>query len=98
MGLADAAAGIAATFGEIAAAAGRCRFRDCTHTVEPGCAVLAAAAAGAIAPDRIDRARRLAHEDRRETATLAAARAGDRRRGRHVARLLRLKRDLDGGD
>ncbi|MCL4188699.1 MAG: ribosome small subunit-dependent GTPase A [Rhodobacteraceae bacterium] len=98
VGLADAAAGIAATFGEIAAAAGRCRFRDCTHTVEPGCAVLAAAAAGAIAPDRIDRARRLAHEDRRETATLAAARAGDRRRGRHVARLLRLKRDLDGGD
>ncbi len=30
-----------------------CRFTDCTHTVEPGCAVAAAAAAGAIAPSRL---------------------------------------------
>ena len=31
---------------------GRCRFRDCAHLKEPGCAVLAAVAAGRIAPER----------------------------------------------
>jgi ribosome biogenesis GTPase len=35
-------------FPEIAAAAERCRFRDCTHTSEPGCAVLALLSEGAI--------------------------------------------------
>lgn len=31
---------------------GQCRFRDCAHLKEPGCAVLAAVAAGRIAPER----------------------------------------------
>ena len=31
---------------------GQCRFRDCAHLKEPGCAVLAAVAAGKIAPER----------------------------------------------
>ncbi len=36
------------SFDEIADLAGRCRFRDCTHTGEPGCAVQAAVAAGEL--------------------------------------------------
>ena len=40
----------------------RCRFADCTHEVEPGCAVLAAIAAGELAPDRL-RARRKLHRE-----------------------------------
>ena len=31
---------------------GKCRFRDCAHLKEPGCAVLAAVEAGEIAPER----------------------------------------------
>ena len=31
---------------------GQCRFRDCAHLKEPGCAVLAAVEAGKIAPER----------------------------------------------
>lgn len=43
-----AAAGIDAAFGDVAAVAARCKFRDCSHTVEPGCAVRAALADGSL--------------------------------------------------
>jgi ribosome biogenesis GTPase len=48
----DAAAGIDAAFTDVSSLTGRCRFRDCTHTVEPGCAVQAALADGSLAPER----------------------------------------------
>jgi ribosome biogenesis GTPase len=41
------------TFAEIAEVAGGCRFRDCRHDGEPGCAVAAALDRGEIAPDRL---------------------------------------------
>lgn len=50
---------VAGGFREIAAEAGRCRFRDCLHRREPGCAVAAAAQAGAIAPRRLASYRQL---------------------------------------
>ena len=43
-----------AAFPEIEAAAERCRFRDCTHGSEPGCAVREDLAAGLIDPERFD--------------------------------------------
>src|SRR5918993_1267451 len=44
----DTGEGLAGTFGDIEALAGECRFRDCRHRGEPGCAVAAAVAAGAL--------------------------------------------------
>ncbi len=41
-------------FPELAPFNGKCRFQDCTHRVEPGCAVTAAAAGGAVDPRRLD--------------------------------------------
>jgi len=41
-------------FPELRALAGQCRFRDCRHAAEPGCAVRAAAADGGIAARRLD--------------------------------------------
>ncbi len=38
---------------------GRCRFSNCSHSVEPDCALLAAAAAGIISPRRLDSYRQL---------------------------------------
>jgi ribosome biogenesis GTPase len=55
LGLADFGASLGRAYPEIAAAAERCRFRDCRHRNEPGCAVLAAVAAGDVAPDRFER-------------------------------------------
>jgi ribosome biogenesis GTPase len=49
----DIEEGLDLAFPEIAAAAEHCRFDDCTHRDEPGCAVRAAAEAGEIDPDRL---------------------------------------------
>lgn len=48
-----AASGLAQAFPEIAERASSCRFADCSHTVEPGCAVTAAVAAGELAAQRL---------------------------------------------
>lgn len=48
----DAAAGIDAAFADVTAVTARCRFRDCAHTVEPGCAVQAALRDGSLEPAR----------------------------------------------
>lgn len=54
--------GLAQTFPEIEALAASCRFRDCRHESEPGCAVLAAAAAGTLDADRLASYRKLLAE------------------------------------
>ncbi len=48
LGLWEADAGVAATFADIEALAQRCRFGDCAHAAEPGCAVQAALADGSL--------------------------------------------------
>ncbi len=47
-GLVDADQGLAGGFADIDALAAQCRYRDCTHINEGGCAVLAALAAGTL--------------------------------------------------
>ena len=51
-----------AAFDDIAALAGACRFADCAHGGEPGCAVLGAVAAGRLDADRLENYRRLGRE------------------------------------
>lgn len=62
LGLWDADDGVAAAFADVAEAAERCRFRDCGHDAEPGCAVLAAIDDGSLARDRLEQWRRLKRE------------------------------------
>jgi ribosome biogenesis GTPase / thiamine phosphate phosphatase len=52
-------------FEEIAAVAAECRFRDCSHSGELGCAVAEALARGDLAPDRWESYRKLLAEARR---------------------------------
>jgi ribosome biogenesis GTPase len=52
LGLLDADAGVSAVFADIEALADGCRFGDCGHDTEPGCAVQAALASGALDPER----------------------------------------------
>ena len=52
IGLWEADAGLSAAFADIEALAADCRFGDCQHRTEPGCAVLAALADGALDGDR----------------------------------------------
>ncbi|MGD0122640.1 MAG: ribosome small subunit-dependent GTPase A [Candidatus Limnocylindrales bacterium] len=61
-GVWDADEGLDETFGEIVELALRCRFADCSHRLEPGCAVRAAVQAGGLDERRLKSYRRLAHE------------------------------------
>lgn len=63
LGLWDADDGINAAFSDIDALAAGCRFRDCTHTGEPGCAVRAALARGELDEARLQSFLRLRTEN-----------------------------------
>jgi ribosome biogenesis GTPase / thiamine phosphate phosphatase len=54
--------GVDTGFEEIDALAEHCRFRDCRHENEPGCAVVAAVARGEISGERVEHARKLLKE------------------------------------
>lgn len=70
LGLYDAEAGVAAAFGDVEALTGQCRFSDCTHTKEPGCAIRAAVDSGELPEERLRAYEKLqgelAYERRRE--------------------------------
>lgn len=61
--LSDAAEGISEVFDDFILMAQLCRFSDCAHGREPGCAVRTAIAEGALPLARFDRWRKLAAED-----------------------------------
>jgi ribosome biogenesis GTPase len=63
----DAASGIDTLFAEIVELAPLCRFSDCTHDHEPGCAVQAAVADGTLDAERVARWRKLTDENRDKT-------------------------------
>lgn len=50
------------TFSELESLAYQCKFRNCTHTNEPGCAVLAAIERGELDIRRLENYRKLQHE------------------------------------
>ena len=54
LGLWEADAGVAATFADLEALAAQCRFTDCAHGREPGCAVQAAITTGELSEDRLN--------------------------------------------
>ena len=82
--LSDVADGIAAVFADIEALTTRCRFRDCAHETEPGCAVKAAIESGDLDPDRLTRWRKLAAEEMHNSESIAERRAREKGFARHV--------------
>jgi ribosome biogenesis GTPase len=91
--LTDAAAGIADVFEDIEALTARCRFTDCRHETEPGCAILAAMEAGQLDPMRLERWRKLQAEDAFNSASLAERREKDRAFGKLVRSAVKAKSD-----
>jgi ribosome biogenesis GTPase / thiamine phosphate phosphatase len=78
--------GFGAAFEDVLELAGKCRFNDCSHRSEPGCAVLAAIESGSLAQERFNSylklQRELAHLERKQDARLAAK---ERKKWRAVA-------------
>jgi len=64
----DVSAGLNTLFAEIVELATQCRFRDCTHAHEPGCAVQGATADGTLDPARLGRWRKLTEENLTNTS------------------------------
>jgi ribosome biogenesis GTPase len=60
----DASEGIAQAFGEIEEFAAQCRFRDCKHESEPGCAVRAAVESGTLDAERLESFHKLGREEK----------------------------------
>ncbi len=97
LGLADGG-GLAEAFDDLESIAATCRFRDCRHDGEPGCAVTAALADGRLAPDRLAALRKLQREARRaELAGDAVARRAERRRWTAVVKSVEKAMDLKYG-
>jgi ribosome biogenesis GTPase len=73
--------GLASAFDDVERAAANCRFSDCGHQTEPGCAVRSALATGDLDPGRLHAYRKLEREARRaELANDAVARKAERRK------------------
>ncbi len=62
LGMAEASEGLTASFADVEQYLGRCRFSDCSHTQEPGCAIRAAIERGELDPARWERYRKLRTE------------------------------------
>lgn len=94
LGLWDADEGVSATFADIEELATQCRFRDCGHGEEPGCAIQAALEDGRLDPGRLYNFEKLQAElahDRRRQDPVAALEHKKLWVGRHKASKQRMK-------
>jgi ribosome biogenesis GTPase len=83
-------AGLATSFADVEAAAATCRFSDCAHRSEPGCAVRAAIASGALPSDRFAAFEKLGREAAAaERRVDAFARIEERRRWKMIHKSVR---------
>ncbi len=90
----DAGEGLAGTFADIEDLAAACRFRDCRHRQEPGCAVREAAASGALPAGRLASYQKLQDEQAFQARQVdQRALLDDKRRARLRSRALSRFKD-----
>ncbi|MEP2531754.1 ribosome small subunit-dependent GTPase A [Shimia sp.] len=90
--LTDVEDGIADLFSDVTELAATCKFNDCAHETEPGCAVSAAVKAGELDPARLARWRKLAAEDRFNSASLSERRSKDKTFGKMVRTIVKNRK------
>jgi ribosome biogenesis GTPase / thiamine phosphate phosphatase len=91
-GVLTAAGGIEASYADITARAGHCHFRDCTHTNEPGCAVLQALESGEMDAEHYGNFLKLKRESEYHQLSYAEKRKKDKDFGRLIKS---VKKDLE---
>jgi ribosome biogenesis GTPase / thiamine phosphate phosphatase len=92
LGIQDAAEGVDAVFEDIVELALTCRFSDCAHETEPGCAIRRAIRDGRVAPERLERWRKLQREDAMASEAPHERRRRERAFGRVVKDAVDIKR------
>lgn len=89
---ADAGDGVSRAFQDIEDLAPQCRFRDCGHQGEPGCAIAEAVATGLLSTARLESYRKLAREvQHMRVKQDKAARAAESRKNKAWARRMRQR-------
>lgn len=83
-GILGAERGIGSSFSDVTALSSRCRYRDCSHTGESGCAVLAAVHAGEISQEYLENFLKLREESEFNDMSYAEKRKKDRDFGRYI--------------
>jgi ribosome biogenesis GTPase len=90
LGLTGSEEGISSAFPDIGSLAPSCRFRDCAHDGEPGCAVLAAVESGTLSSDRLASYHKLVREAQAIAAkTDVRLRAEQHRKGKIMGRAIK---------
>ncbi|SFJ85200.1 ribosome small subunit-dependent GTPase A [Celeribacter neptunius] len=96
LALHDASEGIATLFEDITDLALSCKFSDCQHRSEPGCAVRAALETGELSEERLERWRKLMDEDARNSESIAEARERGRKFSKMVKNTMKVKKAKRG--
>jgi ribosome biogenesis GTPase len=92
VGIADGAAGMQLTFEQIYELAEQCKFNDCTHVNEKGCAILAALDSGALHEQTYENYLKLEREQAHYSATVHERRKREKRFGKMVKRIVKQKK------
>ncbi len=93
LGLLGASAGVNQEFGDVAELSSKCRYADCGHTREPGCAVLAAVTGGELSAERYASYLKLRKESEFHELSYADKRKKDRAFGRFIKSALKQMKD-----
>lgn len=87
VGVVEDSGGLERTFDKISSLAENCRFSDCTHAHEAGCAVLDALESGELNSSEYEHYKKLEREQAHFTSTLREKKEKDKQRGKHIRRV-----------
>ena len=93
LGIVGASEGVAMSFAEFVELSGQCRYADCTHRHEPGCAVREAVERGDLQEERYANYLKLRKESDHYEMSYVDRRRKDRGFGKMVKSAMKLKRD-----
>jgi len=93
LGIISIESGLDETFNEVAALSDQCRFQDCTHTVEEGCAILEGIKKGIISEERYRNYIKMYKESLYHEMSYIEKRQKDKKFGKYVKSVLKYKND-----
>lgn len=93
IGLTDAKEGIEKTFNTIEELSTKCKFTNCTHSDEPGCAVLDALESGILEQKEVDNFKKLIRESNHFQSSIADKRKKDKEFGKMIKQVLKEKKN-----
>ena len=94
-GIVGADSGMGDSFADIIGFAAGCRYRNCSHSGEPGCAVLDAVDSGALSREHFDNYLKLRQESAFHDMSYVEKRRKDRALGRYYNSVKSVKKELD---